>query len=132
MTYETNQVKAIVTSITTEMVAQYIYTAIYEVSNEYNFEDVSDVENYLDSTIDAISRDGFYHQVLSNTYYSLANQVGYDYFDDEEAIKEYAVKNDLYILDSDTLIDDVSNEELACRMAFELLQEVLEEEGEEE
>lgn len=47
MTYETNQVKAIVVSITTNMVAEYLYKAIYEASNEYNFEDVSDVENYL-------------------------------------------------------------------------------------
>lgn len=132
MTYETNQVKAIVVSITTNMVAEYLYKAIYEASNEYNFEDVSDVENYLENTIDCMGRDDFYHAVIDNTYYNLSSQVGYDYFDDEDAIDEYVAKHDLHMISYDLLVDDLAREEWACEKAFDLLQEVLEEEGEEE
>lgn len=128
-TYEANKTKAVIATISTTVLADYLYKAISELSCSglgFNFEEVEDVENYLEQTIDILGRDRFYNSVVDNFYSNYATQIGYDYFENEKEMLKYIGENNLYLVSYDLIINDIANEEYACIEAFERLQEDLE------
>ncbi|EOG1837164.1 hypothetical protein ACK3RE_004358 [Enterobacter hormaechei] len=112
-----------VATITTNILANYIYQAISDLDKEYliKYDNVDYIKDYLDNTIDSLGTDRFYSSVL-NSFYGMNHDYGHDYFDTEEELKEYVLKANLYLINDSLAVDDVSDEYDACEQALEMLE----------
>ncbi|EAU4295671.1 hypothetical protein EAE84_23265, partial [Salmonella enterica subsp. enterica serovar Hadar] len=98
-----------VATITTNILAHYVYQAISDLDNEdlIEYDNVDSIKDYLDSSIDSLGTDSFYSSVL-NSFYGMNHDYGHDYFDTEEELKEYVLKSNLYLIHDSLAVDDVS------------------------
>ncbi|EHX1433172.1 hypothetical protein K3O75_004579 [Salmonella enterica subsp. enterica serovar Mbandaka] len=112
-----------VATITTNILAHYVYQAISDLDNEdlIEYDNVNSIKDYLDSSIDSLGTDSFYSSVL-NSFYGMNHDYGHDYFDTEEELKEYVLKSNLYLIHDSLAVDDVSDEYDACEQALEMLE----------
>ncbi|MCP6552858.1 hypothetical protein NL511_24680 [Klebsiella pneumoniae] len=112
-----------VATITTNILANYIYQAISDLDKEYliKYDNVDYIKDYLDNTIDSLGTDRFYSSVL-NSFYGMNHDYGHDYFDTEEELKEYVLKANLYLINDSLAVDDVSDEYDACKQVLEMLE----------
>ncbi|EAM2024789.1 hypothetical protein ACHIK3_004398 [Salmonella enterica subsp. enterica serovar Braenderup] len=112
-----------VATITTNVLAHYIYQAISDLDKEnfIKYDNVDYIKDYLDSSIDCLGTDGFYSSVL-NYFYGMNHDYGHDYFDTEEELKEYVLKANLYLINNSLAVDDVSDEYDACKQVLEKLE----------
>ena len=112
-----------VATITTNILAHYVYQAISDLDNEdlIEYDNVDSIKDYLDSSIDSLGTDSFYSSVL-NSFYGMNHNYGHDYFDTEEELKEYVLKSNLYLIHDSLAVDDVSDEYDACEQALEMLE----------
>ncbi|MBY6355345.1 hypothetical protein [Enterobacter sichuanensis] len=112
-----------VATITTNILAHYVYQAISDLDNEdlIEYDNVDSIKDYLDSSIDSFGTDSFYSSVL-NSFYGMNHDYGHDYFDTEEELKEYVLKSNLYLIHDSLAVDDVSDEYDACEQALEMLE----------
>ncbi|EPW1742238.1 hypothetical protein ACWEUG_004243 [Escherichia coli] len=112
-----------VATITTNILAHYVYQAISDLDNEdlIEYDNVDSIKDYLDSSIDSLGTDSFYSSVL-NYFYGMNHDYGHDYFDTEEELKEYVLKSNLYLIHDSLAVDDVSDEYDACEQALEMLE----------
>ncbi|HCR8918238.1 TPA: hypothetical protein OPJ63_004753 [Escherichia coli] len=112
-----------VATITTNILAHYVYQAISDLDNEdlIEYDNVDSIKDYLDSSIDSLGTDSFYSSVL-NSFYGMNHDYGHDYFDTEEELKEYVLKYNLYLIHDSLAVDDVSDEYDACEQALEMLE----------
>lgn len=112
-----------VATITTNVLAHYVYQAISDLDKEdiIKYDNVDYIKDYLDSSIDSLGTDGFYSSVLSS-FYGMNHDYGHDYFDTEEELKEYVLKANLYLINDSLAVDDVSDEYDACKQVLEMLE----------
>ncbi|BEN19181.1 hypothetical protein SMKC004_49760 (plasmid) [Serratia marcescens] len=112
-----------VATITTNILANYVYQAISDLDKEYliKYDNVDYIKDYLDNTIDSLGTDRFYSSVL-NSFYGMNHDYGHDYFDTEEELKEYVLKANLYLINDSLAVDDVSDEYDACEQVLEMLE----------
>ncbi|EEL6474221.1 hypothetical protein DAE74_23450 [Salmonella enterica subsp. enterica serovar Newport] len=112
-----------VATITTNVLAHYVYQAISDLDKEYliKYDNVDYIKDYLDSSIDSLGTDSFYSSVL-NSFYGMNHNYGHDYFDTEEELKEYVLKANLYLINDSLAVDDVSDEYDACVQVLEMLE----------
>lgn len=112
-----------VATITTNILAHYVYQAISDLDNEdlIEYDNVDSIKDYLDSSIDSLGTDSFYSSVL-NSFYGMNHDYGHDYFDTEEELKEYVLKANLYLINDSLAVDDVSDEYDACKQVLEMLE----------
>ncbi|HIE8854529.1 hypothetical protein [Klebsiella pneumoniae] len=112
-----------VATITTNILANYIYQAISDLDKEYliKYDNVDYIKDYLDNTIDSLGTDRFYSSVL-NSFYGMNHDYGHDYFDTEEELKEYVLKANLYLINDSLAVDDVADEYDACEQVLEMLE----------
>ncbi|EAC0993494.1 TPA: hypothetical protein ACN1LF_005976 [Klebsiella pneumoniae] len=112
-----------VATITTNILANYVYQAISDLDKEYliKYDNVDYIKDYLDNTIDSLGTDGFYSSVL-NSFYGMNHDYGHDYFDTEEELKEYVLKANLYLINDSLAVDDVADEYDACEQVLEMLE----------
>ena len=112
-----------VATITTNILANYVYQAISDLDNEdlIEYDNVDSIKDYLDSSIDSLGTDSFYSSVL-NSFYGMNHDYGHDYFDTEEELKEYVLKANLYLINDSLAVDDVSDEYDACEQVLEMLE----------
>lgn len=112
-----------VATITTNVLAHYVYQAISELDKEYliKYDNVDYIKEYLDSSIDSLGTDTFYNNVLTS-FYGMNHDYGHDYFDTEEELKEYVLKANLYLINDSLAVDDVSDEYDACEQVLEMLE----------
>ncbi|EAA6459135.1 hypothetical protein [Klebsiella pneumoniae] len=112
-----------VATITTNILANYVYQAISDLDKEYliKYDNVDYIKDYLDSSIDSLGTDRFYSSVL-NSFYGMNHDYGHDYFDTEEELKEYVLKANLYLINDSLAVDDVSDEYDACKQVLEKLE----------
>lgn len=112
-----------VATITTNVLAHYVYQAISELDKEYliKYDNVDYIKEYLDSSIDSLGTDTFYNNVLTS-FYGMNHDYGHDYFDTEEELKEYVLKANLYLINDSLAVDDVSDEYDACVQVLEMLE----------
>ncbi|EJH8501216.1 hypothetical protein NF468_004421 [Salmonella enterica] len=112
-----------VATITTNVLAHYVYQAISDLDKEYliKYDNVDYIKDYLDNAIDSLGTDGFYSSVL-NSFYGMNHDYGHDYFDTEEELKEYVLKANLYLINNSLAVDDVSDEYDACEQVLEMLE----------
>ncbi|ENY6222456.1 hypothetical protein ACFZE0_004512 [Salmonella enterica] len=112
-----------VATITTNVLAHYVYQAISDLDKEYliKYDDIDYIKDYLDNTIDSLGTDRFYSSVL-NSFYGMNHDYGHDYFDTEEELKEYVLKANLYLINDSLAVDDVSDEYDACKQVLEKLE----------
>ncbi|EDA8626291.1 hypothetical protein J7P53_004552 [Salmonella enterica subsp. enterica serovar Corvallis] len=112
-----------VATITTNVLAHYVYQAISDLDKEYliKYDNVDYIKDYLDNTIDSLGTDSFYSSVL-NSFYGMNHDYGHDYFDTEEELKEYVLKANLYLINDSLAVDDVSDEYDACKQVLEMLE----------
>lgn len=112
-----------VATITTNVLAHYIYQAISDLDKEdfIKYDNVDYIKDYLDNTIDSLGTDRFYSSVL-NSFYGMNHDYGHDYFDTEEELKEYVLKANLYLINDSLAVDDVSDEYDACKQVLEMLE----------
>ncbi|WKZ94988.1 hypothetical protein P0E69_23105 (plasmid) [Chimaeribacter arupi] len=112
-----------VATITTNVLAHYVYQAISDLDNEdlIKYDNVDYIKDYLDNTIDSLGTDRFYSSVL-NSFYGMNHDYGHDYFDTEEELKEYVLKANLYLINDSLAVDDVSDEYDACEQVLEMLE----------
>ncbi|EPN7305570.1 hypothetical protein ACT228_001289 [Escherichia coli] len=112
-----------VATITTNVLAHYVYQAISDLDKEYliKYDNVDYIKDYLDNTIDSLGTDSFYSSVL-NSFYGMNHDYGHDYFDTEEELKEYILKANLYLINDSLAVDDVSDEYDACKQVLEMLE----------
>lgn len=112
-----------VATITTNVLAHYIYQAISDLDKEgfIKYDNVDYIKDYLDSSIDCLGTDGFYSSVL-NSFYGMNHDYGHDYFDTEEELKEYVLKANLYLINDSLAVDDVADEYDACEQVLEMLE----------
>ncbi|MCQ8290205.1 hypothetical protein JEK24_25110 [Klebsiella pneumoniae] len=112
-----------VATITTNVLAHYIYQAISDLDKEYliKYDNVDYIKDYLDNTIDSLGTDRFYSSVL-NSFYGMNHDYGHDYFDTEEELKEYVLKANLYLINNSLAVDDVSDDYDACELVLEMLE----------
>ncbi|HCP8194615.1 TPA: hypothetical protein OF436_004068, partial [Escherichia coli] len=59
-----------VATITTNILAHYVYQAISDLDNEdlIEYDNVDSIKDYLDSSIDSLGTDSFYSSVLNSFY----------------------------------------------------------------
>ncbi|ENT8808766.1 hypothetical protein ACNHW8_004674 [Citrobacter freundii] len=112
-----------VATITTNILAHYVYQAISDLDKEYliKYDNIDYIKDYLDNTIDSLGTDRFYSSVL-NSFYGMNHDYGHDYFDTEEELKEYVLKANLYLINDSLAVDDVSDEYDACKQVLEMLE----------
>ena len=112
-----------VATITTNILANYVYQAISDLDKEYliKYDNVDYIKDYLDNTIDSLGTDRFYSSVL-NSFYGMNHDYGHDYFDTEEQLKEYVLKANLYLINDSLAVDDVADEYDACEQVLEMLE----------
>ncbi|EMC9765451.1 hypothetical protein AAFT56_004618 [Salmonella enterica] len=112
-----------VATITTNILANYVYQAISDLDKEYliKYANVDYIKDYLDNTIDSLGTDRFYSSVL-NSFYGMNHDYGHDYFDTEEELKEYVLKANLYLINDSLAVDDVADEYDACEQVLEMLE----------
>ncbi|EHE1462523.1 hypothetical protein JNP74_003101 [Salmonella enterica] len=112
-----------VATITTNVLAHYIYQAISDLDKEnfIKYDNVDYIKDYLDNTIDSLGTDRFYSSVL-NSFYGMNHDYGHDYFDTEEELKEYVLKANLYLINDSLAVDDVADEYDACEQVLEMLE----------
>lgn len=112
-----------VATITTNVLAHYVYQAISDLDKEYliKYDNIDYIKDYLDNTIDSLGTDRFYSSVL-NSFYGMNHDYGHDYFDTEEELKEYVLKANLYLINDSLAVDDVSDEYAACKQVLEMLE----------
>ncbi|EIR7685871.1 hypothetical protein LXM15_004282 [Escherichia coli] len=112
-----------VATITTNVLAHYVYHAISDLDKEYliKYDNVDYIKDYLDCSIDSLGTDSFYSSVL-NSFYGMNHDYGHDYFDTEEELKEYVLKANLYLINDSLAVDDVSDEYDACVQVLEMLE----------
>ncbi|EHW7011938.1 hypothetical protein K2U42_004482 [Salmonella enterica] len=112
-----------VATITTNVLAHYVYQAISDLDKEYliKYDNVDYIKDYLDSSIDSLGTDTFYNNVLTS-FYGMNHDYGHDYFDTEEELKEYVLKANLYLINDSLAVDDVSDEYDACKQVLEMLE----------
>ncbi len=112
-----------VATITTNILANYVYQAISDLDKEYliKYDNVDYIKDYLDITIDSLGTDRFYSSVL-NSFYGMNHDYGHDYFDTEEELKEYVLKANLYLINDSLAVDDVADEYDACEQVLEMLE----------
>lgn len=112
-----------VATITTNILANYVYQAISDLDKEYliKYDNVDYIKDYLDNTIDSLGTDRFYSSVL-NSFYGMNHDYGHDYFDTEEELKEYVLKANLYLINNSLAVDDVADEYDACEQVLEMLE----------
>ncbi|HCT1294323.1 TPA: hypothetical protein OTN40_004637 [Salmonella enterica subsp. enterica serovar Enteritidis] len=112
-----------VATITTNILANYVYQAISDLDKEYliKYDNVDYIKDYLDNTIDSLGTDRFYSSVL-NSFYGMNHDYGHDYFDTEEELKEYVLKANLYLINDSLAVDDVADEYDACEQVLEKLE----------
>lgn len=112
-----------IATITTNVLAHYIYQAISELDKEYliKYDNVDYIKDYLDSSIDSLGTDTFYNNVLTS-FYGMNHDYGHDYFDTEEELKEFVLKANLYLINDSLAVDDVSDEYDACVQVLEMLE----------
>ncbi|HBB6713135.1 TPA: hypothetical protein F6U66_005200 [Serratia marcescens] len=112
-----------VATITTNILANYVYQAISDLDKEYliKYDNVDYIKDYLDSSIDSLGTDRFYSSVL-NSFYGMNHDYGHDYFDTEEELKEYVLKANLYLINDSLAVDDVADEYDACEQVLEMLE----------
>ncbi|SVM94531.1 hypothetical protein [Klebsiella pneumoniae] len=112
-----------VATITTNILANYVYQAISDLDKEYliKYDNVDYIKDYLDSSIDSLGTDRFYSSVL-NSFYGMNHDYGHDYFDTEVELKEYVLKANLYLINDSLAVDDVSDEYDACKQVLEKLE----------
>lgn len=112
-----------VATITTNVLAHYVYQAISDLDKEdiIKYDNVDYIKDYLDSSIDSLGTDRFYSSVL-NSFYGMNHDYGHDYFDTEEELKEYVLKANLYLINDSLAVDDVSDEDDACKQVLEMLE----------
>ncbi|EGL1721902.1 hypothetical protein IP321_005354 [Salmonella enterica] len=112
-----------IATITTNVLAHYVYQAISELDKEYliKYDSVDYIKDYLDNTIDSLGTDTFYNNVLTS-FYGMNHDYGHDYFDTEEELKEYVLKANLYLINDSLAVDDVSDEYDACVQVLEMLE----------
>ncbi|WP_320416755.1 hypothetical protein, partial [Klebsiella pneumoniae] len=112
-----------VATITTNILANYVYQAISDLDKEYliKYDNVDYIKDYLDNTIDSLGTDRFYSSVL-NSFYGMNHDYGHDYFDTEEELKEYVLKANLYLINDSLAVDDVADEYDACEQVLEMLE----------
>lgn len=112
-----------VATITTNVLAHYVYQAISDLDKEYliKYDNIDYIKDYLDSSIDSLGTDRFYSSVL-NSFYGMNHDYGHDYFDTEEELKEYVLKANLYLINDSLAVDDVSDEYDACKQVLEMLE----------
>ena len=112
-----------VATITTNILANYVYQAISDLDKEYliKYDTVDYIKDYLDNTIDSLGTDRFYSSVL-NSFYGMNHDYGHDYFDTEEELKEYVLKANLYLINDSLAVDDVADEYDACEQVLEMLE----------
>ncbi|EMQ5461974.1 hypothetical protein WHA68_004514 [Escherichia coli] len=112
-----------VATITTNVLAHYVYQAISDLDKEdiIKYDNVDYIKDYLDSSIDSLGTDRFYSSVL-NSFYGMNHDYGHDYFDTKEELKEYVLKANLYLINDSLAVDDVSDEYDACKQVLEMLE----------
>ncbi|ECT4192050.1 hypothetical protein F2G60_21530 [Salmonella enterica] len=112
-----------VATITTNVLAHYVYQAISDLDKEYliKYDNIDYIKDYLDNTIDSLGTDRFYSSVL-NSFYGMNHDYGHDYFDTEEELKEYVLKANLYLINDSLAVDDVADEYDACEQVLEMLE----------
>lgn len=112
-----------VATITTNVLAHYVYQAISDLDKEdiIKYDNVDYIKDYLDSSIDSLGTDRFYSSVL-NSFYGMNHDYGHDYFDTEEELKEYVLKANLFLINDSLAVDDVSDEYDACKQVLEMLE----------
>lgn len=112
-----------VATITTNILANYVYQAISDLDKEYliKYDNVDYIKDYLDNTIDSLGTDRFYSSVL-NSFYGMNHDYGHDYFDTEEELKEYVLKANLYLINDSLAVDDAADEYDACEQVLEMLE----------
>lgn len=110
-------------SITTDMVAHYIYKAISELeaSEVKKFVNAEDVKGYLEYTIDFLGTDDFYMCVL-NSCYEINHQFGHDYYETEEELKDYVLTANLHLINDSLAVDDISDDLEACEKVIVALE----------
>ncbi len=112
-----------IATITTNVLANYVYQAISDLDKEYliKYDNVDYIKDYLDSSIDSLGTDTFYNNVLTS-FYGMNHDYGHDYFDTEEELKEYVLKANLYLINDSLAVDDVSDDYEACELVLEMLE----------
>lgn len=110
-------------TITTNMMAQYIYEAISELETVeiYKFVNAENVKGYLENTIDLLGADDFYMCVLQS-YYGLNHRFGHDYYETEDELKDYVLTANLHLINDSLAVDDISNDYEACEQVIVMLE----------
>lgn len=128
-----------IATITTNMLAKYIYEGIIKLDDESlaKYEDLAefqshkvdidvydvleDIEAYLNDVIDLLETDVFCENILTN-FNGKNHEYEAIHFDTEEELKEFLLEEDLFIINDSLIINSVSNDLDACAQVLEILE----------
>ncbi|ECJ9731526.1 hypothetical protein FQP58_23260 [Salmonella enterica] len=131
-----------IATITTNMLAKYIYEGIIKLDDEslakyedlaefqshkvdmdvYDVYDVlEDIEAYLNDVIDLLETDVFCENILTN-FNGKNHEYEAIHFDTEEELKEFLLEEDLFIINNSLIINSVSDDLDACTQVLEMLE----------
>lgn len=111
-------------TITTNVLAHYLYSGINELSRDEaaEYTSVDDVYGYLEFSTDSITSSEFLSNVLVSFFGSNHNHGRY-YFDTEKELKSYVDENNLILLNEYLAVSDESDHYSACEQALKMLEE---------
>ncbi|EDH4683463.1 hypothetical protein [Citrobacter portucalensis] len=128
-----------IATITTNMLAKYIYEGIIKLDDESlaKYEDLAefqshkvdidvydvleDIEAYLNDVIDSLETDVFCENILTN-FNGKNHEYEAIHFDTEEELKEFLLEEDLFIINDSLIINSVSDDLDACAQVLEMLE----------
>ncbi|EKS2540162.1 hypothetical protein ACOMFI_01645 [Enterobacter cloacae complex sp. YD70/O97D2] len=128
-----------IASITTNMLAKYIYEGIKKLDCESlaKYEDLAgfqsheedidvyevleDIEAYQNDVIDSLETDIFCENIITN-FYGKNHEYEAVHFDTEEELNEFLLEEDLFIINDSLIINDVSDDLDACSQVLEMLE----------
>ncbi|MGC0866543.1 hypothetical protein [Pantoea agglomerans] len=111
-------------TITTNMLAHYLYSGINELSRKEaaEYSSVDDVYGYLECSTDSITSSDFLSNVLV-CFFGLNHNHGHYYFDSEKELKSYVDENNLILINDCLAVSDESDHYSACQQALKMLEE---------
>lgn len=125
-----------IATITTNMLAKYIYEGIIKLDDESlaKYEDLAefqshkvdidvleDIEAYLNDVIDLLETDVFCENILTN-FNGKNHEYEAIHFYTEEELKEFLLEEDLFIINNSLIINSVSDDLDACTQVLEMLE----------
>ena len=117
-----------IATITTNMLAKYIYEGIIKLDDESlaKYEDLAEFQSHkvdidVYDVLDLLETDVFCENILTN-FNGKNHEYEAIHFDTEEELKEFLLEEDLFIINNSLIINSVSDDLDACTQVLEMLE----------